>query len=87
LTSQIKQHSFVSITTEEKLTMTLVGKRAFVMGAGRGIGASIAKALAGAGADVAITYETSADRPAEVVRAIEAHKQSSCLDEAADCQR
>jgi 3-oxoacyl-[acyl-carrier protein] reductase len=52
--------------------MTLNGKRALVTGASRGIGASIAKALAAEGADVAITYEKSAERAAEVVRAIEA---------------
>ena len=41
-------------------------------GGSRGIGASIAMALADKGADVALTYERSADRAAEVVRAIEA---------------
>lgn len=49
----------------------LAGKRALVTGASRGIGAGIALALADKGADVAITYERSADRAAEVVRAIE----------------
>src|ERR1700750_252600 len=52
--------------------MTLAGKRALVTGASRGIGAEIAKALAAEGADVAITYEKSADRAAEVVGAIKA---------------
>ncbi len=50
----------------------LNGKRALVTGASRGIGAAIALALAEKGADVAITYERSAERAAEVVRAIEA---------------
>ena len=50
----------------------LTGKRALVTGASRGIGAAIALALAEKGADVAITYESSAERAAEVVRAIEA---------------
>ena len=49
----------------------LSGKRALVTGGSRGIGAAIALALAQKGADVAITYERSADRAAEVVRAIE----------------
>ncbi|MBY5789922.1 SDR family oxidoreductase [Rhizobium leguminosarum bv. viciae] len=49
----------------------LAGKRALVTGGSRGIGAAIALALAEKGADVAITYERSADRAAEVVRAIE----------------
>jgi 3-oxoacyl-[acyl-carrier protein] reductase len=50
----------------------LVGKRALVTGGSRGIGAAIAVALAEKGADVAITFERSADRAAQVVSAIEA---------------
>ena len=50
----------------------LTGKRALVTGASRGIGAGIALALAQQGADVAITYERSADRAREVVQGIEA---------------
>ena len=50
----------------------LVGKRALVTGGSRGIGAAIAVALAEKGADVAITYERSADRAALVVEAIAA---------------
>lgn len=49
----------------------LAGKRALVTGGSRGIGAAIAIALADKGADVAITYERSADRAAEVVQGIE----------------
>ena len=50
--------------------MSLTGKRALVTGASRGIGAAIAKALASEGADVAITYENSAEAAGEVVLAI-----------------
>ena len=52
-------------------TSELAGKRALVTGGSRGIGAAIALALAEKGEDVAITYERSADRAAEVVRTIE----------------
>src|ERR1700709_714055 len=57
--------------------MTLTGKRALVTGASRGIGAAIAKALADEGADVAITYEKSAESAAEVVSAIKARGRSA----------
>jgi NAD(P)-dependent dehydrogenase (short-subunit alcohol dehydrogenase family) len=55
-----------------EVVMMLQGKRALVTGASRGIGASIAKALALAGADVAITFEKSSEQAAHVVKAIEA---------------
>jgi NAD(P)-dependent dehydrogenase (short-subunit alcohol dehydrogenase family) len=51
--------------------MNLTGKRALVTGAARGIGAGIARALADQGADVAITYERSADRAAELVNELQ----------------
>lgn len=49
----------------------LRGKRALVTGGSRGIGAAIAKRLASDGADVALTYERSADRAQAVLAEIE----------------
>lgn len=53
----------------------LTGKLALVTGGSRGIGAAAAIALAGRGADVAITYKSSPADAAEVVKAIEAAGQ------------
>ncbi len=61
----------MSITTEREDHDRTGWKACLVTGGSRGIGAAIALALADKGADVAITYERSADRAAEVVRAIE----------------
>ncbi len=52
--------------------MLISGKRAFVTGGSRGIGAAIAKTLAAEGADVAISYERSVDLANSVVRDIRA---------------
>lgn len=49
----------------------LKGKRALVTGGSRGIGAAIAQALAENGADVAITYQNSAQRAESVVASID----------------
>jgi 3-oxoacyl-[acyl-carrier protein] reductase len=54
------------------MSMQLAGTRALVTGASRGIGAAIARALAAEGADVAITFEKSADLADAVVADIQA---------------
>jgi len=51
---------------------SLTNKRALVTGASRGLGKAMALSLAQAGADVAITYEKSADKARQVVNDIEA---------------
>ncbi|MEV4005886.1 SDR family oxidoreductase [Actinomadura sp. NPDC049753] len=50
----------------------LTGKVALVTGGSRGIGAAVARRLAGAGAAVALTYVQAADRAREVAEGIEA---------------
>jgi 3-oxoacyl-[acyl-carrier protein] reductase len=49
---------------------SLTGKRAFITGASRGSGAAIARRLAAEGADIAITYEHSAERAKALVNEI-----------------
>lgn len=56
---------------------SLAGKRALVTGAARGIGAAIAMKLAEEGADVAITYERSADKAAALVAEMQALGRNS----------
>jgi 3-oxoacyl-[acyl-carrier protein] reductase len=46
---------------------SLLDKRALITGASRGIGAAIARKLARAGADIAITYQNSTDKAADLV--------------------
>jgi 3-oxoacyl-[acyl-carrier protein] reductase len=58
-----------AVTTMNKV---LFGKVALVTGASRGIGAGVARALAEAGADVALTYATAKDRAAKVLADVKA---------------
>ncbi|MEU5882110.1 SDR family oxidoreductase [Spirillospora sp. NPDC047279] len=58
--------------SDGKVDGKLAGKVALVTGGSRGIGAAAARALADAGAHVAIAYAASADKAADVVRDLEA---------------
>lgn len=60
-------------TLSSSSTRDLAGQVALVTGGARGLGATLALALAQRGADVAISYVNSADRAAEVVASLEAH--------------
>ena len=50
---------------------SLAGRRALVTGGGRGVGAAVTRALAAAGADVAITYVRDEEKAAATVSAAE----------------
>lgn len=54
------------------MNQTLKNKHALVTGGSRGIGAAIVKRLASEGADVALTYSSSAGKAEEVARAAQA---------------
>lgn len=57
----------------------LLGKTALVTGASRGVGASVAKQLAAAGADVGINYRSKAQRAQQVAAEIVALKRRVLL--------
>ncbi len=68
------------------MSRKLEGKIALITGGSRGIGAAIARRLAGDGANVAITYTKGADAAASVVKEIErtGGKAIAILADAAD---
>src|SRR4029079_3214676 len=55
------------------LSLLLEGKRAFVSGGTRGIGAAICEIFAREGADVAVNYHSSDELAGEVRKKIESH--------------
>ena len=64
------------------MEIDLTGQRAIVTGASTGIGRAIAKAHAGAGADVAIHYGSSRNEAEETARAVEAQGRRAFLVQA-----
>ncbi|TMG65090.1 MAG: 3-oxoacyl-ACP reductase FabG [Chloroflexi bacterium] len=64
------------------MEIDLTGQRAIVTGASTGIGRAVAKALAGAGADVAIHYGSSRNEAEETARAVEAQGRRAFLVQA-----
>ena len=58
--------------TQQAVSNHLTGQVAFIQGGSRGIGAAIAKRLARDGANVALTYASSAQKADEVVKEIAA---------------
>src|SRR5437899_8979127 len=67
---------------ESIVEIDLTGQRAIVTGASTGIGRATAKALAGAGADVAIHYGSSRNEAEETARAVEAQGRRAFLVQA-----
>lgn len=67
------RHMSDPATNAHPASMTdLSGKRAFVTGGSRGIGAAIARRLAEAGADVAINYHRESEKAESVAQAVRA---------------
>jgi 3-oxoacyl-[acyl-carrier protein] reductase len=58
------------VSADERASLPLYGKTALVTGASRGIGASVARQLAEAGADVAINYRSKGPRAEAVAEEI-----------------
>jgi len=59
------------------MSLLLEGKRAFITGGTRGIGAALCEVFAREGADVAFNYNSREDLAAETSAKIEAHGRKS----------
>ncbi len=57
------------------MSLLLEGKRAFITGGTRGIGAAICEVFAREGADVAFNYNSRDDLAAETIAKVEAHQK------------
>src|SRR5437899_6399588 len=57
------------------VSLLLEGKRAFITGGTRGIGAALCEVFAREGADVAFNYNTREDLAAETISKIEGHQR------------
>jgi 3-oxoacyl-[acyl-carrier protein] reductase len=68
---------FFSVHGDNSLSLLLEGKRAFVSGGTRGIGAALCEVFAREGADVAFNYNSRDDLADEVKKKIETHGRRS----------
>jgi NAD(P)-dependent dehydrogenase (short-subunit alcohol dehydrogenase family) len=66
------------MTAQTGDSLPLAGRKALVTGGGRGAGGAIARAVAAAGADVAVTYVRDEQAAAATVAAIEALGRKGC---------
>jgi 3-oxoacyl-[acyl-carrier protein] reductase len=70
------------VAKDQSLNPRIDGKSALVTGASRGIGAEVARLLAGRGADVAINFRSKAARAEEIADEIRAREKRALLVQA-----
>lgn len=78
-----QHHPYTQKNMSAPLALPLLGKKAIVTGASRGIGARIAQALALSGASVVLGYSSGAKAAEEVIAAIQAHEAFGAAAKAA----